>query len=516
MSEIESYTSYWDEFLEKDLDSTEFKTIVSQDPILLKLYNFAFYPWSISERIQEYPFNDKISELKVIGEEDEDHLFDKRLYQGGETREWFNFFCKRYLLVKHTIKIKSELDLIYKQATEKEINEYVKWVFDNHLSQDSTKKHKETNGVQITERTTGIFFPERIIKDVEVDREKQIFNKKTGKYSKYKTKQYIRQEHYLKKPTKGDIERAFNELDIFSGESFQKYEQIMPNITYGGFHPDLDSGLSYKPEFDQYLIEFYHNGKPLTLYVYRGKKYTQFVFPVRKRYLPIMKAVVKKTLLKHDQILGDKESLTREAEDKLLKTLRKWNKSKEVRPAGFLASHFSYFQSGVFESQSTKAIPGDPRDKGTLPYCDTYCKEEKLYGDKLPCEFETIEGYCRDPLKKKPKLKAVIERPGLSFDDSVDDEGEEKIRLIDTWSPLVDRSYLVEKDDTKIVDIDVLKEILIEKLDPNNKDLFNLYYDKGFTQKKIAQKMNLAQSSVSTKIKKLDKELYEIIDNLRF
>ncbi len=536
MKEIESYKSYWNEFLEKDLDPTKFKSLVSKDAILSKIYNFAFNPWSISESIHEYPFDSKTSELKSISEEEEDYLFDKRLYQKGDLREWFNFLCKRYLLVKHTIKIKSELDRSIKQASEKiskkTIREFVKLAFDNHLSQDFTTTYKKTGGIQIIKRTTGLFYPVRVIKDFVITTERKILNDETGGHEKFKTKKYLRQEYYLKKTTGKDIETAFNELDVFSVECFQKHGQIMPNITYGGLHPSLD-GSSYQktlgyipPEFEQFLIEFYYidpkekdknkKFKPLTYRSKNGKKYTQFVFPIRKRFRPLMVAVVKKTLKKYHELLGDEGSLLREAEGKLLETVKKYDPSKGVRPAGFIFSKLKHFQSEVYESQSTTALPGDPRKKGKLPYCDSDCKEEK-HKDKFPCEFETPEGYCKDPryVKNKRELKTVIEHSGPLFDDTVYDENNEEVRRIDNWNPLVGSSYLVENDNTKVVDIDLLKEMIVEKLNQNEKDLFYEYYDKSYTQKEIANNLGIAQSSVSTKISNLKKKIFKIINELR-
>jgi len=488
---IESSKSYWDEFLEKDFDQTEFKSIVAEDTILSKITDFAFKPWSISECIHEYPFGFKVSELQAIDEKEEDYLFDKRLYQTGDTREWFDFLCKRYLLVKHTILIKYRLDELNKKSvekvSEKRIREFVKWVFDAQLSKDFTITFKKTDGIQRIERAIGIYYPVRLIKDIVIVKEEQIVNNESGKHEKSKTKKHLRQEFYLSKPTGEDIERAFNELDVFSAECFQKHGRIMPNITYGGFHPDLDGSSYHKEilgfipsEYEQFLIEFYYIDpkekdkakkiKSLTYHGKNGKEYTQFVFPIRKRYLGLLKKVVKDALKLSGEKLSEKEDVQSEAEEIFLKALHTYDKFRDTRPASWIESYFRHFPENIYKVKSTESI-------------------------------KVLKG------KSKRRLKTDIEREAGSLDDILFEDTKTICRGDLTEDTTFEgKTFSIDK-----LLNDITKKEIISQLNPKQQKLYRNYYFDELTQEALAQKHGVSQTTIHREIKNLEKKISKII-----
>ena len=280
-------------------------------------------------------------------------------------------------------------------------------------------------------------------------------------------------------------------MDVFSAISFQKHGQIMPNITYGSHHPGLDRSLyaesiigHTRPEHERFLIEFYYidpseknkckKFKPLAYHGRDGKEYTRFVFPIRKRYLPLMKEVTGQIIKKYyEEKLGNREDLLREAEGKLFEMILKYDESIGVAPAGFLVGKwgFEHFESEVFKRQSTTVIP----------------------------EFS----------KAKRILRTDVEHSGGSLDDIVEVENEEgegeEVRRVELdlfgGTPFDVETFLM----------DLSRQKILSQLSQNERKLYDDYYIKGLTQEKLIPKHGKSQSTISRNLEKLEEKLKKLI-----
>jgi hypothetical protein len=207
----------------------------------------------------------------------------------------------------------------------------------------------------------------------------------------------------LQEPTKEEIKETKNELDIKSVINFQRYKPIGPvfdKICFGGGrHSNI------------YQVEFY----------FKDKMLDKFSYPIHKRYEKLVdKGVKSLTMEKYEK---DKEIAPWAF---VYESLSKWSlsydSSEGVRPAGYFKERFKRLKSEYYKKGATTSLPGDPRPMGKYPYCDGYCKNQKDHENQLPCEYETIEGYCKDPDKKKARLKFDIEHSGPEIDGIFEDE----------------------------------------------------------------------------------------------
>jgi RNA polymerase sigma factor (sigma-70 family) len=173
-----------------------------------------------------------------------------------------------------------------------------------------------------------------------------------------------------------------------------------------------------------------------------------------------------------------------------------------IRPAGYLGDYFkNYFEKEYYEILGTTNLPGDPRpQEGAYPYCDEYCKTQKDHEGQLPCKYETSEGYCKDPDKKKPRFKYDIEHSDRGLDEPVDDESETS-RQEGLAKPYSDIRSIVTT--------------LLEGPGFENEELelFRMYFTDELTQEDIAKKLKISQSVVSERIKKLEKKIKKAIED---
>ena len=134
-----------------------------------------------------------------------------------------------------------------------------------------------------------------------------------------------------------------NHLDTKSVINYRNYRPLLDNISYGGFHPQLDKGIvnSEKKEGEKYLVEFYH----------KGQKLDHFEYSIRKRY--------KKSLIKAAKGEDDPEirnEYVRIAEAELLRLVENFRESGGKPPIVYFAKSFEHIKENIFKSESTENI----------------------------------------------------------------------------------------------------------------------------------------------------------------
>lgn len=84
MSKILSTLNYWEEFFKKYPDKKPFIDFVSQDESLLKIFKFTSDP--DINLINQYPFEDKVTEAQSISPKDIEHLHRLSIEAGEDTK----------------------------------------------------------------------------------------------------------------------------------------------------------------------------------------------------------------------------------------------------------------------------------------------------------------------------------------------------------------------------------------------------------------------------------------------
>ena len=109
MDKVISAQSYWEWFFNKYQDPEPFRSFISSDPILTKIFNFAAVPDIFSTIENNYPFDEKLAELSTITKEDIAHLFDLSIRAGysGDRKvvaEWLDLLDNLFRLVSTTLR----------------------------------------------------------------------------------------------------------------------------------------------------------------------------------------------------------------------------------------------------------------------------------------------------------------------------------------------------------------------------------------------------------------------------
>ena len=98
-----------------------------------------------------------------------------------------------------------------------------------------------------------------------------------------------------------------------------------------------------------------------------------FVFPVLKRYLPLIKKAVNRIIKRYGEALGTRGDLLLMGTERLWKKTDSYDDSQNILPRGYFKNYFDqYFLKDVFGLRSTENLPGSPRWKEPYPYCDPY------------------------------------------------------------------------------------------------------------------------------------------------
>lgn len=95
-------------------------------------------------------------------------------------------------------------------------------------------------------------------------------------------------------------------------------------------------------------------------------------------------------------------------------------------------------------------------------------------------------------------------RSTLSLDDIFNDDDSLSYEEL-----LADKNYKINAD---IADNIIVFKDIVKQLPADQQFLINLYYEKGMSQKEIADKLMLSQMTVSRKMKKLFHEIYQMME----
>lgn len=397
MSEIESVTHYWEEFFRTHPDPADFRSLVAEDPILTKIFNFSSVP-VIWMDIRNYPFEAKKAERKTISKEDREHFEEKHFHADSTQVEWFDYLSNLFDVVLSTLLVKEILDIQNaKQGRVKQDEEIIKFVesiFNKFISRDEIILFKEINGIQKSIRRYGRYYPIRWINFIITrDRNRGMIER-------------VYQEHFILPPSEEIIEQPLRDLDRYSVINIGKYGKEIDDICFGS------------PDSIKNIVELY----------YKGKRFGgPFPVPISERYRPLRKKKVRNSIQKYGTKLGTKEELLTTFDEKLFKRALRYDPSSPVDPAGYFEAEFKYFENEIFKVLSTTALH--------VP-CDNHCKREKELMNKLPCEFENSLGYCNDP-KHHRVLKSIIDSGRRLSDPITDKRGqksEEGLKLEDIVS----------------------------------------------------------------------------------
>lgn len=396
MAKIESTCSYWEEFFRTHPDPTELRSLVSSDPSLIKIFNFSSDP-CIWAGLRQYPFKEKAEELKNISKEDLECL-DKKRFQEENNLEWLDYLGKLFDMVSSTVRLKKALDEWNEKngkiSSDDQILKKIEKVFKKAISVDQIIVYKEENGVKVTVQRHGRFFPIRLVKVVLRE------NEANG------SREWEGQEHFSHPPTEVEIRKSLSGWDRFSGSNIGKYGGGVSGVCFG-----WTQGANYK----------------INLY-YKGILLGSFDFPIAQRYRPLLEKKVREVrqkseaIWKDENFLGTKEELHHIAVEKLFEKARRYDESRPVDPKGYFAGSFEHFSDEILEDISTEAI--DIK-------CDEICMGQKELEGNIPCEYETLMGYCADPKKRKvvkPDLSPSTERFDQSNFGPESDE-EQKVNL---------------------------------------------------------------------------------------
>ena len=431
MPEIESTFSYWNEFFRTHPDHTELETLTSSHPSLVKIFNFSAVPW-IWPGIKNYPFKEKVEELKSISKADIDYLDRKRFQEGGN-QEWFDYLGNLFDMVRSTVKLKIAFDEANRRhggaCSKEQVLEKVDEAFKRAFSVDQIVVYKEENGIKVTVRRHGRFFPVRWVKIILRE------NVLTG------SREWVGQEHFIFPPMEEEIQRAISGWDRFSVRNIWKYGREVDEVSFKG------------PEGFTHKVELYYKGNLLE---------KPFVFPIVKRYFPLLGDKIKKARQRAEAISGDanflgtEEELLSYAEGKLFEKAIRYDESSPVDPAGYFEGTFEHFANEILEDISTEAIKIE---------CDEFCRARKEQEKSLPCEFETDLGYCADPKRKgiiKPDLSLSTKRLDEPDQAKIYGDKEERTSLIETFN---------KDGDPRLEENQLVERITLEKIYKNNPKL---------------------------------------------
>jgi hypothetical protein len=291
MDKVISAQSYWEWFFNKHQDPEPFRSFISSDPILTKIFNFAAVPDIFSTIENNYPFDEKLAELSTITKEDIAHLFDSNIRKGynrdkKEVSDWLDWLSNRFRLVHTTLRYyqkgKHQFNIDDSLIREETIQSFKERfsICVSGVSED--KKGKRYNWQRI-----GFFLQDAVL-SIKVIPGAPLDN--------------VCEVHYLRKPTKEDVLSTKKILDIGSIENFKLFRPMTDEICYGGFLPELDQDPKStkddkRPESTRYLVRFFYKGKEL-----KGDEFKEFNYPIRKRHaedLNKAKNLIKKVKLQN-------------------------------------------------------------------------------------------------------------------------------------------------------------------------------------------------------------------------
>lgn len=378
---------YWQGFHAKYPDATRLQSIVENDPILTKIFNFCSIP-SIFEDFKTFPFDEKRKEMQQISGEDIAHLADRRM-RGGEDVEMLDYLSNLFDVVYRTVELKKLLDDHNTEDwPQEEILAVLEDLFVRFIAIDETVVIEEDDGSKTLRRRIGKYYPVMTL----------VLNEH---YDKTSTGKKIHLAIHLGYPIDKNPDSEHLAWDIYSIMSFQQYRDI-PGVSELTF----DS----RPA-DKVTIQYYYHNEPLFE--------KPFNFQTAKRYISLVKAAAGS--VKDEQLMTDAGILPHdklvEAQARFFELMLKYDPDKG-RPGSFFKSYMDHFAHELYKKHSSQA--------GNIP-CDPLCREEKELAGEWPCEHESSSGYCLDP-KMKRRSRGRAERSGGRFDDPISDDGDDTFK----------------------------------------------------------------------------------------
>jgi hypothetical protein len=365
--------SYWEEFHKAYPDPSRFRSFIAADLTLTKIFNFCSVP-SIWEGVKKFPFDEKIRELDKITSEEREYLSEAHWRINDKDKQaWLDYLSNLFDVVCSTVMFKRKLDSDNEQQgrryNQEQILDIVEASYRDYISVNEKMFLSKTEYIWRINKWFPLF-------GMQVHFKYDSQTKKKGVFAAI--------NHWESPPAEID---PVSSWDIYSVVCFQEHH----------FDELFDSASR------TFTIQHYYKGKP-----YLSKP---FQFQIAKRYEPLLKKVFSQKGLR------EKGFDYRDGLPKLFELALKYDSTGGAWPAGYFGQYLQFNE--IFGEYKSEA--------GDLA-CKSFCKEKKRYDGKLPCEYETENGFCKDP-QKKPRFLSDIETSGGSLDEKIDTEdGESEFR----------------------------------------------------------------------------------------
>lgn len=461
--------------------------VVVRDPLLNQIWSFISIP---PVETPNYPLEIKLKEIQNITQEDcfnnalkaMPSVVDQLIKQFSNTKyeDCYNyieylftplFFSILDKIVEHPKQSRSIAEIYLQKAA-------CYWI-----------EYPETEQKNISVKVCDFWMP--LFREFNV----QVRNKQTGKYTEELCVKYHERE-----PVPSDFYNFWDRHWIDRAKNINEKDEEGREIYKESINKDFRISLIYK-------------NKKLS---FKSGKY--FDVPLFNRYKPFIKKVVENALKYYKYLYdGDsklKDPKNEEDRERMIKQGIEWEfkekfwnqaqkykaKTKYPYPSGYFKAFLSHFGSEIYKSADVST------EAANVP-CDEDCRKHKYYENELlengSCEFEDSRGFCKDP-KRKRVIREKFERSGPPLDAFI------KIDDNDDGDTL--RRVTLEKG--SVVDLDKYIELILDRLNPEEKDLFRAYYEAGLTQNKLAKKYGFSQSTISENLSKLNNNIFDILQYL--
>ena len=322
MPKIISKTSYWNGL---DLCSPSlryFRNFIAEDPILIKIFNFAAVPNILHCDFNKFPLEGKMVEFSTISRAEKDYLYEVDFRKGYESNreivDWLGYIIALFELTKITLQF-YDFHKINHNYSEQELIIRTFWAFRNRFAMDEIIVRQGASGEKIFERTIGREFPSILFKIIEIP----------GDVPKT-----IVQFHFALKPSKEYIEFLKTHLDKKSVENLVKYGSIVSSICYGGPHFDSDQSF-YVPakEIENFSVEF----------LYKGQKIDSFKYCIKKRFGRELDRAARGA---NDYLTRDER--TEYAEKELKRCVKNFDGSEGIPPAHYFRASLKHVPQHIY------------------------------------------------------------------------------------------------------------------------------------------------------------------------
>jgi len=369
----------WQEFYRRNRDPEPLRRFVSEDPILVKTYNFTFLPFIFTD-LKAYPFNEKLQKLEKFKPEEISKLQDL-VITDSDHHDFLDHLKEAFYATERTLKWYKTL----REQGHPNALEETRAAFRKVISIDTTVKYKDDSGRMITKRYIGRHFPFFMLCFINQDAE--IYYPSMG-------------------PIPSDDQLS---LDTYTVLSFQKYGSVVKETCFSSDTPNR--------------VFFYHRGDMLT---------DPFVFQTAQRYDPLLDRVAKIADQKREETTRLDEYAS--AFIKLREKCNSYAGGKGVNPSGYFNDYFKkrflrerkpelLVTQGKFSSFDEMSIDekeniGRPRSRQALPG-----EEQEITAGLLHKEaMERCVALFPDPLEANI-MRIILAGVGLFKDGKANQSG---------------------------------------------------------------------------------------------